>query len=120
MMDSGDDKLQSASRHPSLGFGWLCPYSVQMRIYSERGCFHDHRERAVVRGVKENLCYIAFEYDTELTSTAERSDYQIHMLSDRNIITVGAERFRCECFFPAKRLWQRSQWIHDTSSQDVM
>jgi len=63
---------------------------------------HDHRERAVVRGVKENLCYIAFEYDTELTSTAERSDHQIHMLSDRNIITVGAERFRCECFFSSQ------------------
>ena len=45
---------------------------------------------------KENLCYIAFEYDTELTSTAERSDCQIHMLSDGNIINVGAERFRCE------------------------
>jgi len=69
---------------------------------------HDHRERAVVRGVKENLCYIAFEYDTELTSTAERSDYQIHMLSDGNVITVGAERFRCENIFKPSVIGKRS------------
>jgi len=44
-------------------------------LLSARIFFHDHRERAVGGGVKENRCYIAFEYDTELTSTAERSDY---------------------------------------------
>ena len=37
-----------------------------MRISSERGYFfHDHREREVGRAVKEKLCYIAFDYDTE-------------------------------------------------------
>ena len=42
---------------------------------------------------------IAFNYDTELKSTAERADGQSHMLSDGNIITVSAERFRCGSIF---------------------
>ena len=52
------------------------------------------------RGVKEKLCYIAFDYDTELKSIAGSSDKeQTHMLSDGNIITVGAESFRCASVF---------------------
>ena len=58
---------------------------------------------------KGNFATLLFDYNTELKSTAERSDNQIHMLSDGNIITVGAERFRCESIFQAKCHWQRSQ-----------
>ena len=60
------------------------------------------------RDVQAKLCYIALDCDTEFKSTSERSDNQIHMLSDGNI-TVGAERFRCESIFQAKCRWQRSQ-----------
>ena len=56
------------------------------------------RGRSVVMS-KRNFDTVFFWYDTELKSTAARSDSQIHMLSDGNIITVGAERFRCETFF---------------------
>ena len=47
---------------------------------------------------------------------AERSDNQIHMLSDGNIITVGAERFRCESIFQATCHWQRRLTECTTSS----
>ena len=74
-----------------------------------RVSFTTTAEREIGRDVKEKLCHIAFDYDTDLKSTAERSDDQIHMLSDGNIITVRAERFRCESVFPAKCHWQRRQ-----------
>jgi len=81
-----------------------------MKVLTERRySFTTTAEREIGRDVKEKFCYIAFDYDTELKSTAERSDNQIHMLSDGNIITVGAERFRRESVFPAKCHWQRSQ-----------
>ena len=82
-----------------------------MKISSERGySFTTTEEREIGRDAKEKLCYIALDYDTELKSIAESSDKkQIHMLSDGNIITVGAERFRCASVFPAKCHWQRSQ-----------
>ena len=71
-----------------------------MRISSDRGYFDDHRVREVGRGVNEKLCYIAFDYDTELESTAENSDKKrTHMLSDGNTFTVSAERFRCTSVF---------------------
>ena len=78
-------------------------------------------EKEIGRDVKEELRHIALDYDTELKSTEERSDHQTHMLSDGNIITVGAERFRCESIFQAKCHWQRSQRNARTSSfQNVM
>ena len=40
--------------------------------------------------------------DTALNLTAERVDNLIDMLSDRDIITVGDERFRCVSIFQAK------------------
>jgi len=62
-----------------------------MKILTERGySFTAAAEREIGRGVKEKLCYIAFDYDTELKSTAECSDKkQTHMLSDGDIIIVA-------------------------------
>ena len=81
-----------------------------MKFLAERRySFTTTAEREIGRDVKEKLCYVALDYDTELKSTAERSDSQVHMLSDGNVSTVGAERFRCESIFQAKCHWQRSQ-----------
>ena len=82
---------------------------LQEDPHRARVSFTTTAEREIGRDVKQKLCYIALDYDTELKSTAERSDNQIYMLSDGNIITVGAERFRCESIFQAKCHWQRSQ-----------
>ena len=51
----------------------------------------------IARDVKEKLCYIALDYDTVLTSTAESSDNDTtYVLPDgKQHYTVGAERFRC-------------------------
>ena len=80
---------------------------VLMKISSQRGySFTTTEEREMGPYVKEKLCYIALDYDTELKSTSESSDKkQTHMLSDGNIIPVGAERFRCTSVFPAKFNW---------------
>jgi len=82
-----------------------------MRISSQRGySFTTTEEREIGRGVKEKLCFIAFDFDTEPKSTAESSNKkQTHVLSDGNNITVGAECIRRESVFPAKCHWQRSQ-----------
>ena len=78
-----------------------------MKISSGRGySFTTTEEREIGRGVKEKLCYIAFDHDTELKSTEESSDKkQTHMPSDGNISTVIAKRFRCTSVFPASFHW---------------
>ena len=45
----------------------------------------------------------------ELTTLAPSTMKIKDELPDGNISTVGAERFRCSCVFPAKCHWQRSQ-----------
>ena len=55
------------------------------------------------------------ELTTLATSTMKIKDE----LPDGNVSTVGAERLRCACVFPAKFHWQGSQQIQDTSFQDV-
>ena len=81
-----------------------------MKMLTERGySFTTAEEREIGRGVKEKLCYIALDYDTELTSTAESSDKkQTHMLLDGHIITV-ALKVSVPSVFLAKCHWQRSQ-----------
>merc|ERR1712012_1039555 len=76
----------------------------------------------IVRDVKEKLCYIALDYDTELKSTAESSDKEkTYELPDGNIITVGAERFRCaEVLFQPGFIGKEASGIHDTSFQSIM
>ena len=73
------------------------------------------------RDVKEKLCYIASDSDTELKSTAESFDKkQTHMLSDGNIITAGAERFLCASVFPASFIGIIASGVHDTSFHNFM
>ena len=102
MMDSGDDVLHTVPTYenyalPHAILPWDlagCVLTVYlMKILTERGCsFTTTEEREIGRGVKGKLCFIAFDYDTELKS----------MLSDEHNISVGAECFRCESVFPAK------------------
>ena len=67
-------------------------------------------ERKNARDVKENPCCIGSDYDTYLMSTAEIDKEETYKLPDGNIITVGAERFRC-----VEVLFQPCSRIHGTS-----
>ena len=120
-MDSGDDVLHTVPTYenyalPHAFLRWDLAGCVRtvylMRISCERGySFTTTEEREIGRGVKEKLCFIAFDYDTELESVAESSNKkQTHVLSDGHNISVGAECFRCESVFPAKCRWQCSWW----------
>ena len=67
-------------------------------VATQVACVHSFTataEKEIARDVKENLCYIGLDYDTDLKSTAEIDKQETHDLQDRNISTVGAERFRC-------------------------
>ena len=118
--------------------GMLCPHAILrldlagrdlteylMKILTERGySFTTTAERKIVRVVIETFCYMAFDYDTELKSTARdstkcdadiRKNLYVNVvlssgttmsrapspmkikdeLPDGNISTVGAERCRC-------------------------
>ena len=78
-------------------------------------------ERDFVQDVMEKLCYVAFDYDTMLTSTVETDRDKTYLLPDGNIITVGAEIITFpKLLFQPSPTGQEASGFHDTSFRCVM
>jgi len=70
--------------------------AYMVRILAERGAtFNTSAGREIVRDMKEKLCYVALDYEKELSEADENSDLEkVYELPDGSTVTVGNERFR--------------------------
>ncbi|XP_069127404.1 actin-5-like isoform X2 [Argopecten irradians] len=91
-----------------------------MRMLTERGySFTTTADREIVRDIKEKFCYVAFDFEHEMSSVS--TPHENYTLTNGESIRIDRERFKCpECLFnPSLIGWER-RGLHESIYHSIM
>ena len=116
-----DDKaIQESIITAEVGGNDLTEYLT--KILNERGySFNTNDHKAIVKGIKYKLGYVARDYEAEIktgesSSTIEKS----YELPDGQVVTVGNERFKVgEALFQPKLMGKDIKGIHEMINDSI-
>ena len=94
-----------------------------VKLLSEVGqSFASSAEREIVRDIKEKLCYVALDFESEMKTFAESSVMdKVFELPDGNTVTLGNQRFRCaESLFQPMKVGKEFPGVHELTFQSIM
>ena len=116
--------------------GYALPHAIQridiagrditnhlVRLLTERGhSLNNSAEREIVRDVKEKLCYVALDFNEEMSKAKTSANLEKQFeLPDGSYLTIGNERFRApEALFQPSLLGLDIDGADETTYKSIM
>lgn len=83
--------------------------------------FISSAEKEVVRSMKEKMCYVAHDYEQELSNCKTKTVAKSYELPDGQVVTLGEERFQCpEALFQPSMLGLEMPGLAETTYNSIM
>jgi len=124
VLDSGDGVTHTVPIYE----GYSLPHAIlrvdmagrdltehMMKLLMEGGAsFVTSAEKEIVRSIKEQVCYVALDFEEEMTNSAKAATDVEFELPDGSLIKVGNPQFRCpEALFKPQQIGLEAPGFHE-------